>query len=49
MIFLISQQKYVVCIQKNRLNEMTLLSTQLWVRNKSQFYAEMFCLSKPVL
>ena len=40
--------------QKNRLNETVLLSTQnicfkLWVRKYLQFYAEKFCLSKPVL
>ena len=39
--------------QKNHLNEMVLLSTEnicqkLWVRKYLQFYAENFCLSKPV-
>ena len=39
--------------QKNRLNETVLLSTQnicykLWVRIYLQFYAGIFCLSKPV-
>ena len=39
--------------QKNHLNEAVLLSTQnicqkLWVRKYLQFYAENFCLSKPV-
>ena len=40
--------------QKNHPNETVLLSTQnicqnLWVRKYSQFYAEIFCLSKPVI
>ena len=40
--------------QKNRLNEMVLLSTQniclnVWVRKYLKFYAENFCLSKPVV
>ena len=39
--------------QKNRLNEMVLLSTQnickkIWVRKYLLFYAENFCLSKPM-
>ena len=39
---------------KNRLNETVLLSTQnicleLWVRKYLQFYAEIVCLSKPVV
>ena len=39
--------------QKNRLNEMVLLSTEnicskLWVRKYLQFYSENFCLSKPM-
>ena len=39
-------------LKKKRLNEMVLLSTQnmlkWWVREYLQFYAENFCLSKPV-
>ena len=40
--------------QKNRLNETVLLSIQTiclnwWVRKYLQFYAEYFCLSKPVI
>ena len=52
--FLISQPKrYVVGTQKNRLNETVLLSTQnicnkIWVRKYLLFYAENFCLSKPM-
>ena len=40
--------------QKNRLSETVLLSTKtcrclnLWVRKYLQFYAQNFCLSKPV-
>ena len=39
--------------QKNRLNETVLLSTQhiglkVWVRKYLHFYAEKFCLSKPM-
>ena len=39
--------------QKNRLNETVLLVTQnicsnSWVRKYLQFYADFFCLSKPV-
>ena len=48
-----SSKRYVVGTQKNRLNEMVLLSTQnicskLWIRKYLQIYAEFFCLSKPV-
>ena len=48
-----STKTYVVGDQKNRLNEMVLLSTQnicykLWVRKYFQFYAENICLSKPM-
>ena len=40
--------------QKNRLNETVLLSTQnmclnSWVRKYLQFYAQQFCLSKPMV
>ena len=48
-----STQPYDVGTQKNRLNQTVLLSTlnicqKLWVRKYLQFYAENFCLSKPV-
>ena len=48
-----STKTYVVGTQKNRLNETVLLSTQnicskLWIKKYLQFYAENFCLSKPV-
>ena len=50
MFVYFSTKTYVVGIQKNCLNETVLLSTQniclkLWVR---KFYAENFCLSKPM-
>ena len=49
----LSTKIYVVVTQKDRLNETVLLSTQniCWkfcVRKYLQFYAECFCLSKPV-
>ena len=35
--------------QKNRLNETVLLSTHnIWIRKYSKFYAQKFCLSKPL-
>ena len=45
---------YVVGTQKNRLNETVLFTTQsiylkLLVRKYIQFYAENFCLSKPMI
>ena len=45
-----SQPKHIVVgTQKNRLNETVLLSTpKIWVRKYLQFYAQKFCLSKPV-
>ena len=48
-----SPKAYVVGTQKNHLNETVLLSTQniclkIWVRKYLQFYAEKFCLSKPM-
>ena len=51
--FYFSSKTHVVGTQKNRLNETVLLSTQniclkLWVRKYLQFYAEFFCLSKPM-
>ena len=44
---------YVVGTQKNRFNEMVLLSTKnicykLYLRKYLQFYAEIFCLPKPM-
>ena len=49
-----STKTYVVGTQKNRLNETVLLSTQniylnWWVRKLLQFYAQKFCLSKPMI
>ena len=49
----LSTKTYVVGTQKNRLSEMVLLSTQTYVQtdgleNISQFYAQKFCLSKPM-
>ena len=40
--------------EKNRLNKTVLLSTQniyyeLWLRKYLQFYADFFCLSKPMI
>ena len=44
-LFFISQPKHMLWV----LNETVLLSTQnLWVRKYLQFYADNFCLSKPV-
>ena len=53
IFFYFSAKTYVVGTQKNCLNEIVLLSTQniclkVWVRKYLQFYAELFCLSKPV-
>ena len=49
-----SSKTYVVCTQKNRLNETILLSTQIkclnwWVRKSLQFYAHTISLSGPML
>ena len=49
-----SIETYVVGTQKNRLNETVLLSNHNicyneWVRKYLQFYAENFCLFKPVV
>ena len=49
-----STKTYVVGTQKNRLNETVLLSTQntcknWWVRKYSQLYANIFCLSRPLV
>ena len=50
IIILFLNQNNVVGTQKNRLNETVLLSTQnIYVRKYAQFYAENFCLSKPLV
>ena len=52
--FLIFQTKHMLWVlKKNRLNETVLLSNKniclkVWVRKYLQFYAEHFCLSKPM-
>ena len=53
IIFLFSNQTYVVGTQKNCLDETVLVSThnicwKLWVKKYWQFYAENVCSSKPV-
>ena len=53
IIFLFLDQNISVGTQKNRLNEMVLSSTlniclKLLVKKYLQFYAENFCLSKPM-
>ena len=52
IFFYFSTKTYVVVLKKNRLNETVLFSTQniclkLRVRKYLQFYAEIFCLSRP--
>ena len=53
--FLISQPKHMLWVLKRTvsMSEMVLLNTQniclkVWVRKYLRFYAEIFCLSKPV-
>ena len=53
IIFLFLNQNIVVGTQKNCPNETVLLSTQnicskWWIRKYLQFYAQKFCLSKPM-
>ena len=53
IFFLFLNQNMLWVLKRTNINETVLLSTQyicskLWVRKYLQFYAEIFCLSKPV-